>query len=91
MSEETPTKIDATQATIREFILSKFPIARSHKMTDEESLLDRGIIDSLGVLEIVGFLEKQFGITLTDEEMVADHFDSITSIARFVRQKLGNE
>ncbi len=91
MPEDTPSTVDATQAAIREFILDKFPVARGREMTDDDSLLEQGTVDSLGVLEIVGFLEQQFGITLTDDEMVADHFDSIASMARLVRQKRGAE
>jgi acyl carrier protein len=91
MPEQTVSSADAAQSTIREFIFDKFPAARGREMSDEDSLLEQGTVDSLGVLEIVGFLEKQFGFTLSDDEMVADHFDSIASMARFVRQKLGTE
>ena len=91
MPEQTVSTADAAQSTIRKFILEKFPAARGREMTDEDSLLEQGTVDSLGVLEIVGFLETQFGFTLSDDEMVADHFDSIASMARFVRQKLGAE
>jgi acyl carrier protein len=91
MPEQTASISDATQSTIREFILDKFPAARGRELSDKDSLLEQGTVDSLGVLEIVGFLEKQFGFTLSDEEMIADHFDSIASMARFVRQKQGTE
>lgn len=91
MPENAMSAVDATQLAIRKYVLDTFPAARSRELGDEDSLLEQGTIDSLGVLEIVGFLEKHFNITLSDEEMVAEHFDSITSLARFVRQKLGSE
>lgn len=91
MPEQTTAAPDSAQLAIREFILEKFPAARGQNVSDEDSLLEQGTVDSLGVLEIVGFIEKQFGFTLSDEEMVADHFDSIASMARFVREKLGTE
>lgn len=82
---------DEIQNTIREFILQQFPTARKRGIGDDESLLEQGVIDSLGVLEIVKFIESQFEITLSDEEMVADHFDSIPAMARLVCAKLGME
>lgn len=59
----------------------------STPLSDDESLLDRGIIDSTGVLEVVGFIEAEFGITVLDEEMLPDNLDSIARIAAYVRRK----
>jgi acyl carrier protein len=72
---------------IKTFILSNFYVANPATIEPEASLLDAGIIDSTGVLEIVSFLESTFSISLADEEIVPENFDSIGRIARFVARK----
>jgi acyl carrier protein len=54
------------------------------RVTDAESLLEGGILDSLGVLSLVGFIEKHYGITVSEDEMMPENFDSIDAIAAFV-------
>ena len=54
---------------------------------DEASFLDEGIVDSMNVLEIVGFVEKRFGIKVNDQEIVPDNFDSVSKLAAFVAKK----
>ncbi len=51
---------------------------------DETSFLDEGIIDSMNVLELVAFVEENFGIAVEDHEIVPDNFDSVSRIATFV-------
>ncbi|MBZ5495997.1 MAG: acyl carrier protein [Acidobacteriia bacterium] len=78
---------DDYRNAIRSFILSHFPLARQRSILDDDPLLDSGIVDSLGVLELVGYLESKFGLTITDEELLPGNFQSISSLARFVVQK----
>lgn len=73
--------------SIRSFVLKNFFV--SGDLSDDESLLDRGIIDSTGVLEIVGFLETEFKISVLDQEMLPENLDSIGNIATYVERKLG--
>ena len=75
------------QAALHRFILEQFPAARTRGLEMQDSLLEKGIIDSLGVLEIVSFIEQHFTVTLTDDEMVADHFDSIPTLADMIEKK----
>ena len=56
-------------------------------LADVDSLLNRGIIDSTGVLDLMMFMEDEFGIRVADEDMVPDNFDSVTSLARYVETK----
>lgn len=72
---------------IRSFVLSNFYVADPAQAADGRSLLEQGIIDSTGVLEIISFVETTFGITVEDEEMVPQNLDSIDGIARFVLRK----
>lgn len=55
-------------------------------LADDESLLDRGIVDSTGVLEIVLFLETTFGVKVMDSQMLPENFDSVDAIVRFVER-----
>ena len=57
-------------------------------ITHDASLLDAGIIDSTGVLELVCFLETHFGIEVQDDEMLPENLDSIRAITRYVSRKL---
>lgn len=55
----------------------------------EDSLFDKGIIDSLGIATLVTSLTARYGIVVPDEDLLPDNFDSISSIARYVNGKLG--
>ena len=57
-------------------------------MSDTESLLDAGLIDSTGILELVGYLEAAFGIRVADADIVPENLDSIGRIAEYVASKL---
>ena len=57
------------------------------KITPEASLLDSGLIDSTGILEVVSFVETEFGIRVQDEEIVPEHFENVQKIAAFVDSK----
>ncbi|MBZ5570892.1 MAG: acyl carrier protein [Acidobacteriia bacterium] len=61
---------------------------RECQMRDEDSFLDLGIIDSSGLLELVNFLEKQYGIQVEEADLVPENLDSIAQLARFLRRKL---
>ena len=53
-----------------------------------ESLIEKGIVDSLGVQILIAYLEKEFGIQISDNEIIPENFDTISSIACFVNTKL---
>ena len=72
---------------IRAFVTSNFYVANPTSLEDGASLLDQGIIDSTGVLEVIFFIEEIFGIKVEDSEMLPDNLDSIERIANFVARK----
>ncbi len=76
-----------TKTRVREFVTSNFFVQDVAGLTDSASLLDLGVVDSTGVLEIMGFLESTFGVTVEDDEIVPENLDSIERIARFVERK----
>jgi acyl carrier protein len=61
-----------------------------YKLADEASFLEEGIVDSTGILELVMFVEETFGITVQDEEIVPQNFDSVSQLAAYVRRKLAS-
>lgn len=80
-------RADATQSRIREFVLNQFPLAKKRGIGDQDPLLGNGILDSLGILEVVAFVEREFEIVVADEDLEPESFESISSIARFVERK----
>jgi len=81
--------VDAMHATIRGFLVESFLFGQDGgKLSNHASLLEAGIIDSTGVLELIGFLETQFGIKVQDEEIVPENLDSIEKLVQYVEGKL---
>ncbi len=78
----------AVTETLRNFVVQNFLFGDlTRPLADDDSFLEKGIVDSTGILEMVGFLEKEFGFKVQDEEIVPDHFDSIARLARYVHRK----
>jgi acyl carrier protein len=80
---------DTIAQDIREFIVSNFLYGQDEgKLADDQSLLEHGIVDSTGVLELVGFLEQKFGVSVEDRELLPENLDSVQNATRFVSRKL---
>jgi acyl carrier protein len=56
-------------------------------VTDDDSLLEAGVLDSVAVLQVVTFVEQRFGIAVSEDEMMPDNFESISAIAAFVQRR----
>jgi acyl carrier protein len=70
------------------FIKENFITGRSQKeISPEESLVDSGIIDSTGILELVMFLEEKYSITIEDEELIPENLDSVKNLVAFLERK----
>jgi acyl carrier protein len=78
------------RATLRHFVLENFYVADPNRLSDEASLIDSGIIDSTGLLELVGFLEHDLGIAVADEEIVPENFDTLARLVAYVNRKQGS-
>jgi len=77
-----------TQKELREFIFNNFLMARTDiELLDSDSLYNKGIIDSTGVLELVDFVEEKFNVKFADEELVPENLDSINNICRYLERK----
>lgn len=74
---------------VTDFIQTNFVFEDNLELANDQSLLESGVIDSTGVLELVNFLEESYGFSVEDEELVPDNLDSINNIAAFIGRKLG--
>jgi acyl carrier protein len=75
---------------IREFLRENFPLsADGVTLQRDDSLIEVGVIDSTGVLELIGFIEERYEVEIRDEEVLPENLDSIGNIIRFVGEKLG--
>lgn len=83
-------EVDVVSERIGKFIFEHFPSARKRGIRSDEQLIESGVIDSLGVLDIVEYMEREFKITVSDEELVPENFRTIDHLAVFVRKKLTN-
>jgi acyl carrier protein len=72
---------------VAQFITEQFVFDEELKISDDDSLLESGTIDSTGILELVLFLEENFSISIADEDLVPDNLDSINRISNFVTAK----
>lgn len=74
---------------IRAFILEVFYVTDPSILTDDTSLIESGVVDSTGMLDIILFVESEFGISVADDETVQENFETLGRIARYVDRKLG--
>jgi acyl carrier protein len=82
--------MDAVEQELRIFVVETFLFGQGgDELNDDDSLLELGIVDSTGVLEIVAFLEEKWSIGVEDEELVPENFDSLSRLTVFVGKKLG--
>jgi len=70
-------------------LFQTFPAARKRAITDDAPLLGSGIVDSLGMLTVLDFLERSFLIKISDDELTPDNFASIQRLVSFVEKKKG--
>jgi acyl carrier protein len=75
------------QERVRRFILESFYVSDPEELTDEVSLLDSGIVDSTGMMEIILFLEAECAIDIEEHETIPENLESISRIAAFVARK----
>ena len=76
------------KSKVTDFIFEKFPLAQKRHLGEQTSLLEAGIVDSIGILEIVAFIEQTFSIRVEDDDLVPENFGTIAAITAFVERKL---
>ena len=75
------------EAKIRQFLLDSYLMSEDEKVEDDDSFIEKGVLDSTGVLELVAFLEEEFSVKVLDAELTPENLDSIRLVADFVRRK----
>jgi acyl carrier protein len=81
--------VETFAAEIKAFIVSNFLFGQEGTgIADDQSFLESGVIDSTGLLELVSFVEQQYGIAIGDRELVPENLDSLKNISQFVARKL---
>jgi len=75
------------QTRIRDFINETFPSTTAEEIPADQSLFDTGIIDSIGVLTLVTWIEQEFEIVVDDDDVVPENLDSIGQLTRYVHEK----
>jgi len=82
-----PYKLMHMTDQVRAFLTTNFYVPDPGALANDASLLDQGLIDSTGVLEVIDFIETTFGITVEDAEMLPENLDSIDRITAFIQRK----
>ncbi|MGB1274831.1 MAG: acyl carrier protein [Nannocystaceae bacterium] len=81
-------QIGAIKERVRNYILREFlPRQRAGELTDTLSLVETGIIDSLGALKMFAFIEEEFDIDIEPEDVLVEHLGTVGDIAKFVAEK----
>lgn len=76
------------RSEVREFIIENFLYGQDdNQLGDDVSFLEKGIMDSTGVLEMVSFVEEKYGISVEDEELIPENFDSLNRLSEFITKK----
>ena len=67
--------------------MENFYVSEADPVRDDESLMERGVVDSTGVLEVIAFVEQAFDLNVSDDELLPENLDSIANIAAYVTRK----
>jgi acyl carrier protein len=74
---------------LRQFVVDNFLFGQGDvQLENDDSFMERGIVDSTGVLELVAFLEKKYQIKVEGKDLTPDNLDSINNLRRFLEIKL---
>jgi len=77
-----------TVEILKQFITEEFvPDGDANDLKEDQSLLDSGIIDSLGIMKLLSFIEEKFQLKVSDEELIPENFETLSTIAKLISQK----
>jgi acyl carrier protein len=75
------------ESKVRQYIAGNFPVPNPDQLTPDLSLLNTGIIDSTGYLDLFAWLKDEHGIEVDDAEMLPDNFETIRKISEYIQRK----
>lgn len=76
------------QQMMRDYITDSILFGDGEKLRVDVPLQENGILDSLGVLEVITFMEQEFGIEIADDEVILDNFETLRKMSEFVERKM---
>ena len=77
---------------LKKFLITEIAVDLDKKSLDsDEDLLEQGILDSIGIMKLIVFIEENLGIKVEDDEIIPDNFQSLNSMVTFVGQKIQNK
>jgi acyl carrier protein len=83
--------MNSIETQVRAFLADAFPVDGDAPLDAEASLFEAGIIDSMGVLTLVTWIEENFGITVDDDEVLPENIDGVAALVRYIGAKTGAE
>lgn len=81
--------MDAIKGKVRAYIDDNFIMGGDVRFEDDSSFMKEHILDSTGFIELITFIEEMFNLSVTDQEMVPENFDSLNNIEAYVTRKCG--
>ena len=85
--QPSQSECHSAEHELTEFVVDNFLFGCSTALAGDDSFLEKGIIDSTGILELVTFVEDRYRITIEDRELLPDNLDSVNRLAAFIRRK----
>jgi acyl carrier protein len=83
--------LDTIRAQVHQFIMQNFLFdGASPQIDDDASLLEQGIVDATGVLELMLFVEDSYGLQVSEADLTPENFDTVGNIARYIAHRLAN-
>lgn len=80
--------MEQIEREVRQFVIDNFLFGEgAEQFSNGDSFLEKGVVDSMGILTLVSFVQEKYGIEVADEELVPDNWDSVKRIAGFVHSK----
>jgi acyl carrier protein len=83
--------MDQHKELVKNFIIESFLFGDEEKLKDDTDFFRSGIIDSTGIIELVGFIESSFPVKVEDEELVVNNFSSLNSVSAYLDRKLNSK
>lgn len=81
--------MEQIKESVRKFILDNFLFESDENAVGyDDSFLEKGIIDSTGIMELVNYIEEEFKVSVDDDELIPENLDSINRLAGFVKNKM---
>ena len=76
---------------VRRFVVENFLFGNQNGLEEDSSFLEEGIVDSTGILELVDFIEKEYGIKVEDDDLIPEYLDSIANVAAYIGGKTAQD